>query len=48
MLHDFVKRAGPVIFWVNMVIWVLGYFPNQGADLGESWLELYGIEGASL
>jgi ferrous iron transport protein B len=39
---DFVKRAGPVIFYVSLVIWVLGYFPNQGADLGESWLGAIG------
>jgi len=35
---DFVKRAGPVIFWVSLVVWVLGYMPNYGEDLGESWL----------
>jgi ferrous iron transport protein B len=34
----FVYRAGPVIFWVTMVVWVLGYFPNMGQDLGASWL----------
>ena len=39
---DFVKRAGPVIFWVSVVVWVLGYFPNQGANLGESWLGAIG------
>jgi len=39
---DFVKRAGPVIFWVSVVVWVLGYFPNQGTDLGESWLGAIG------
>lgn len=39
---DFVKRAGPVIFWVSLVIWVLGYFPNNGADLGSSWLGMAG------
>jgi ferrous iron transport protein B len=38
----FVIKAGPVIFWVTMVIWVLGYFPNQGADLGQSWLGIIG------
>jgi len=31
-----------VIFWVTMVVWFLGYFPNQGADLGESWLGTLG------
>ncbi len=38
----FVTRAGPVIFWVTMVVWFLGYFPNMGADLGESWLGVLG------
>ncbi|PIE37397.1 MAG: ferrous iron transporter B [Gammaproteobacteria bacterium] len=35
---DFVFRAGPVIFWVSVVVWILGYFPNEGADLGQSYL----------
>ena len=34
----FVTKAGKVIFLVTVVIWLLGYFPNQGASLGESWL----------
>jgi ferrous iron transport protein B len=34
----FVSKAGKVIFIVTVVIWLLGYFPNQGAALGESWL----------
>ena len=38
----FVTKAGPVIFWVTMVVWFLGYFPNFGADLGESWLGVLG------
>ena len=38
----FVTKAGPVIFWVTMVVWVLGYFPNFGEDLGESWLGILG------
>ncbi len=38
----FVTKAGPVIFWVTMVVWFLGYFPNQGADLGQSWLGTLG------
>ena len=38
----FVIKAGPVIFWVTMAVWFLGYFPNQGADLGESWLGMVG------
>jgi len=38
----FITKAGPVIFWVTMVVWFLGYFPNYGADLGESWLGTLG------
>ena len=34
----FVTKAGKIIFTVTLVIWVLGYFPNYGADLGTSWL----------
>lgn len=34
----FITRAGPVIFAVSVVVWVLGYFPNHGTDLGSSWL----------
>jgi ferrous iron transport protein B len=34
----FVTKAGKIIFTVTMVIWILGYFPNQGTDLGASWL----------
>ncbi|MEP5567791.1 MAG: ferrous iron transporter B [Halioglobus sp.] len=34
----FVTKAGKIIFAVTLVIWVLGYFPNYGADLGQSWL----------
>ncbi|TGD70966.1 ferrous iron transporter B [Mangrovimicrobium sediminis] len=36
--RHFVTKAGKVIFAVTMLIWILGYFPNYGADLGESWL----------
>ncbi len=39
---QFVTRAGPVIFWVTIAVWLLGYFPNQGADLGASWLGTLG------
>jgi len=39
---DFVMRAGPVIFWVSLVVWVLGYFPNQGQGLEDSWLGVAG------
>jgi len=38
----FVTKAGAVILSVTMVIWVLGYFPNQGTDLGASWLGTVG------
>jgi ferrous iron transport protein B len=38
----FVTKAGKVIFMVTVVIWVLGYFPNQGASLGDSWLGYLG------
>ena len=34
----FVTKAGSIIFTVTVIIWVLGYFPNFGNDLGESWL----------
>ncbi len=34
----FVTKAGKIIFAVTVGIWILGYFPNYGADLGESWL----------
>lgn len=38
----FVTKAGKVIFLVTVIIWLLGYFPNQGADLGQSWLGTMG------
>jgi len=38
----FVRRAGPVIFWITMLIWILGYFPNYGADLSQSYLAYLG------
>ena len=38
----FVTKAGAVILGVTVVIWILGYFPNQGVDLGESWLGMMG------
>jgi ferrous iron transport protein B len=38
----FVTKAGKIIFTVTIIIWVLGYFPNYGADLGESWLGMLG------
>lgn len=37
----FIKRAGPIIFVVSVVIWVLGYFPANG-DLQSSYLGMIG------
>lgn len=34
----FVTKAGPIIFNISVIIWVLGYFPTQGEDLSQSWL----------
>ena len=34
----FVRRAAPVIFWVVVVVWVLGYFPKGSGHLDQSWL----------
>ena len=39
----FVYKAGAVIFSVTIAIWVLGYFPNGGEDLGASWLGGIGV-----
>ena len=36
--HYFITKAGKIIFAVTVMIWILGYFPNYGADLGQSWL----------
>jgi len=38
----FVTKAGKIIFTVTLVIWILGYFPNRGVDLGTSWLGVLG------
>jgi ferrous iron transport protein B len=38
----FVTKAGKIIFTVTLVIWILGYFPNRGVDLGASWLGVLG------
>ena len=38
----FVSKAGGIIFTVTVAIWLLGYFPNRGADLGASWLGQFG------
>jgi ferrous iron transport protein B len=34
----FVRRAAPVIFWVVIAVWVLGYFPKGAGHLDQSWL----------
>lgn len=34
----FVTKAGKIIFAVTVIVWILGYFPNYGADLSASWL----------
>jgi len=31
-----VTKAGKIIFAVTVVTWILGYFPNHGADLSVS------------
>lgn len=36
--QHFITKAGGIILSVTIIIWVLGYFPNGGADLGASWL----------
>ncbi len=38
----FVTKAGKIIFAVTVGVWILGYFPNFGADLGASWLGYLG------
>lgn len=38
----FVTKAGPIIFMVTLVVWVLGYMPNGGTDLATSWLGTIG------
>lgn len=38
----FVYKAGPIIFMVTIVVWLLGYFPNNGGDLSLSWLAKFG------
>ena len=39
----FVRRAGGIIFSVTVVVWFLGYMPNRGMNLGESWLGSIGV-----
>lgn len=36
--QHFITKAGGIIISVTVIIWILGYFPNYGADLGASWL----------
>lgn len=38
---QFIKRAAPIIFMVSVVIWFLGYFPQNG-DLQSSYLASLG------
>lgn len=38
---QFIKRAAPIIFVVSLIIWTLGYFPNNG-DLQNSYLSTIG------
>lgn len=40
--RHFVTKAGGVILAVTITVWLLGYFPNHGADLGQSWLAVIG------
>lgn len=39
---QFISKAGPIIFVVSVVVWVLGYFPNQGQDLSQSYMAVIG------
>ncbi|RLA63779.1 MAG: ferrous iron transporter B [Epsilonproteobacteria bacterium] len=38
----FFSKAGPIIFVVTLVVWVLGYFPNGSGNLENSWLSHIG------
>jgi ferrous iron transport protein B len=38
----FFSKAGPIIFMVTLVVWVLGYFPNGAGNLENSWLSHIG------
>ena len=38
----FVSKAGKVIFAVTVGVWLLGYFPNNGGGLADSWLGAMG------
>ncbi|MDA8791796.1 ferrous iron transporter B [Bacteriovoracaceae bacterium] len=37
----FITKAGPIIFTVSFIIWILGYFPSQG-NLQDSYLGMIG------
>lgn len=39
---QFIRRAGPVIFVVSVVIWFLGYFPSSEHELQGSYLAVIG------
>jgi ferrous iron transport protein B len=39
---SFVRRAAPVIFFVTVAVWVLGYFPGGAGHLEQSWLASLG------
>ncbi|WP_158769479.1 ferrous iron transporter B [Paraglaciecola sp. L1A13] len=39
---QFIRRAGPVIFVVSVVIWFLGYFPSPEHELQGSYLAVIG------
>jgi ferrous iron transport protein B len=39
---SFVRRAAPVIFWVVVAVWFLGYFPKGTGHLDQSWLAMLG------
>lgn len=38
----FVTKAGYMIFFATVAVWILGYFPNHGTDLSTSWLSSIG------
>jgi ferrous iron transport protein B len=38
----FLKRAGTIIFGTTVVLWVLAYFPNNGAGLEDSYAGMIG------
>ncbi|MCB9026072.1 MAG: ferrous iron transporter B [Bdellovibrionaceae bacterium] len=40
--HQFIQKAGLVIFCVTIIVWTLGYFPNGSGHLESSWLAIMG------